>query len=85
LDESIFATSASPIAGHVKRGKYVPAHVHLNISYLLEADENAKLKIKEDENTGVKWVDIKEATKVTSEPKMVPIYSKLIDRLKEVK
>jgi len=85
LDESIFAISASPIAGHVKRGKYVPAHVHLNISYLLEADENAKLKIKEDENTGVKWVDIKEATKVTSEPKMVPIYSKLIDRLKEVK
>lgn len=85
LYDGVYSIEIVSVDGHVKRGKYVPAHVHLNISYLLEADENAKLKIKEDENTGVKWVDIKEATKVTSEPKMVPIYSKLIDRLKEVK
>ena len=34
LDSSIFAISASPIVGHVKRGEYVPAHTHLDVIYL---------------------------------------------------
>ena len=69
------------VDGHVKRGKYVPSHVHLNCSFLLEADEKEELHIKEDENSGVKWVDINEALKLTKESKMIPIYKKLNDRV----
>jgi len=72
------------VDGHVKRGKYVSTHVHLNITYLLEADENDKLKIKEDENSGVKWINIDDVSKVISEPKMLPIYSKLNKKIENL-
>jgi len=63
LDNSIFAISALPVKGHIKRGKYVPAHTHLDVVYLLEADENDILTFKEDENKGVKWIAFEDATK----------------------
>ena len=44
----IFSLEIIGINGHQKRGKYVSSHVHLNLTYLLEADENDKLFIKED-------------------------------------
>ena len=40
-----------PVWGHVKRGKYVAAHQHLNVSYLLTADEDDALAVREGENT----------------------------------
>lgn len=52
LDNSIFAISASPIVGHVKRGKYVPAHTHLDVVYLLEADDKESLSFREEESKG---------------------------------
>lgn len=69
------------VDGHVKRGKYVSSHVHLNCTFLLEADENEELHIKADENSGVRWVDINETLKLTKEAKMVPIYEKLNNRV----
>ena len=51
---------------------------------MLEADDKEPLRIKEDENSGVKWIDIDKAIEVTNEPKMVPIYQKLNDKLLEL-
>ncbi len=73
------------VDGHIKRGKYVSTHVHLNISYLFEADENDELKIKEDENSGVKWIDLDDINKMVSEPKMIPIYNKLKEKAERLK
>ena len=70
------------VNGHVKKGKYVSPHIHINVTYLVEADENEVLKIKADENSGVKWVNIEDVYTVTNEPKMVPIYKKLNEKLK---
>lgn len=39
LDKSIFSIQSAPVKGHVKKGKYVSAHLHLDVVYLLEADE----------------------------------------------
>ena len=61
LDNSIFAISADPIIGHVKRGKYVPAHTHLGVIYLMEADDKIPLKYREEESQGVKWISFDEA------------------------
>jgi len=85
LSDGIYSIEIVSVDGHVKRGKYVPTHLHLNISYLLEADEHDELRIKEDENSGVKWIDISEINNVVSEPKMLPIYEKMNKRLIEEK
>ena len=61
---------------HMKRGKFVSTHVHLNCTFLLEADEKEKIRIKEDENSDIKWVDIDKAIELTSEEKMRAIYEK---------
>lgn len=85
LSDGIFGIEIVSVDGHIKRGKYVPTHLHLNISYLLEADEHEVLRIKEDENSGVKWINIDEVNNVISEPKMEPIYSKMNKKIVEEK
>ena len=52
-----------PVISHVKRGRFIPAHLHFNVTYLFEADENQSLKIKPDENQSVIWADINEIGK----------------------
>ena len=62
----------------MKRGNYVSSHLHLNLTYLLEVDEKETLHIKEDENSGVKWVPINEVKNVSNETWIKEnIYTKL--------
>ena len=85
LDDNIFSLEIICVNGHVKRGKYVSSHVHLNLTYLLEVDEKEILKIKEDENSGVKWVPIEDVKEVVSERERwfeENVYEKLIEKLK---
>lgn len=84
LTPDIASLEIVTVDGHVKRGKYVSSHVHLNCTFLLEADEAELLKIKPDENSGVKWFDIDEALNVTSENKMIDIYKKLNNKVKKL-
>lgn len=72
------AVDVLPVWGHVKRGKYVSSHLHLNFSYLFEAEEEEMLHIKEDENSQVGWIKISEIREKVTEPDMIPVYEKLI-------
>ena len=81
LKQDIYSLEILTVDSHIKRGNFVPSHLHLDCCYLLEADENEQLKVKEDENSGVKWIDINKVIEITNEPKMVPIYQKLNDKL----
>lgn len=72
------AVDVLPVWGHVKRGKYVSSHLHLNYSYLFEAEEEDALRIKEDENSQVDWLKIAEIREKVTEPDMIPVYEKLI-------
>lgn len=82
--ENIYSLELINVNGHEKRGKYVGSHVHLNVTYLLEADENECIHIKEDENSGVKWVNINEVLDASSEPWIRDrVYSKIINKMKK--
>ena len=81
LDDSIFAISASPIIGHVKRGKYVPSHTHLDVVYLLEADDKEPLVFRKEESKGVKWITLEEATGDNIVDFIRPVHQRLIKKL----
>ena len=77
----IFSLEILTVDGHEKRGAYVPSHLHLNVTYLLEADEDAALRVKPDENSGVAWFAPEDALKACTEPWMAErIYRKLLEK-----
>ncbi len=83
LKDDIFSLEIICVNGHVKKGKYVASHVHLNLTYLLEVDEKEILKIKQDENSGVMWVKIEDIEKKSTEKWMIEkVYQKLNEKLK---
>lgn len=82
ISKEIFALDILPVPGHVKRGKWVSAHQHLSICYLLEADDKDPLRIKEDENSGVKWIPVEKVLEYSTEPDMHPVYTKLMAKVK---
>ena len=82
LSDGIFSLQILTVDSHMKRGKFVSSHLHLDCCFLLEADENESLKINEHENSGVKWIDIDKVIEISNEKNMKPIYKKLNEKLK---
>ncbi|MFJ8262901.1 NUDIX hydrolase [Rummeliibacillus sp. NPDC094406] len=81
LSEEIYSMEILGVDGHVKKGKHVATHVHLNVTYLIEADENELTKIKPDENSAIQWMTLDEAVEKCSEPYLKIIYQKLNEKL----
>lgn len=82
VSRDIFSVEALTVDGHEKRGAYVSSHLHLNVTYLLEADEEEALSIKPDENSGVRWFTLEESETVPSEPWFCArVYRKLNEKL----
>lgn len=82
VSENIFSLEILTVDGHEKRGKYVSSHLHMNVTYLLEADENEEVRVCEDENRGVQWFTLEEALQASTEPWFVErIYKKLNNKL----
>ena len=85
LDNSIFGIQSVPVKGHIKRGKYVSAHLHLDVIFLMEADDTIPLVYREDESKGVKWVPFEKASDETMCDFIRTIHKKLIKKLKSNK
>ena len=85
LDKNIFGIQSGPVETHIKRGKLVSAHIHYDVIYLMEADENLPLVYKEDESKGIKWIDFEDADNDTMAHWVKPVHRKLIAKLKENK
>lgn len=84
ISKDIYSLELINVNGHEKREKYVGSHVHLNVTYLLEADENEEIHIKEDENSGVRWIPINKILESSSEPWVRDrVYAKIIDKMKK--
>lgn len=84
VSEEIFSLESLTVDGHVKRGSYVSSHLHLNVTYLLKADSEEHVSVKEDENSGVAWFSPEEALKKSTEPWFVErVYGKLVEKMKK--
>lgn len=83
VSRDIFSLEILVVEGHEKRDGYVPSHLHMNVTYLAEADEREALIVNEAENQAVRWWSFEEALKVPNEPWFVErIYPKLIAKCK---
>ena len=81
ISRDIISLEILTVDGHEKHGKYVPSHLHMNVTYLVEADESETLRICEEENSGVQWFTPEAALKASTEPWFVErIYKKLIEK-----
>ncbi len=80
----IISLDVIEVAGHIKKGKWITPHVHLNITYLFKANDEDFIHNKEDENSSVKWIDIKHLDDFVSEEGMKPIYHKIIERMEKI-
>lgn len=81
VSDEIFSIETLTVDGHIKKGAYVPCHLHFNVTYLAEADEAETLVVNEAENQAVKWFVFDEALEASTEPWMVEhVYKKLIEK-----
>lgn len=95
LEESglkdVTALSSGPISleiltvnGHEKHGAYVPSHLHLNVTYLFEANPAAPLRCNPAENSGVAWIDAEDIPHKSSEPWFCQrVYAKLCEKVRK--
>lgn len=84
LHDGIFSLEIGCVDSHIRKGKFISNHLHLNSTYLFEADENETLHIKEDENSGVAWFDLDKAVEVSAEQDMKQVYIKLNEKLRKM-
>lgn len=83
LSEQPLSIEILTVNGHFKHGVYVSSHLHLNVTYLLEADETTSLKVKPDENKAVDWFSPEEAIAHSTEAWFKNnIYNKLNEKMK---
>ncbi len=80
LTEEIASLDILPVPPHHKKGRYVPAHLHLNAAYLLLADPDEPLTVNHEETHGVQWIPIEALDLYSNEPEILKIYHKMIGR-----
>jgi 8-oxo-dGTP pyrophosphatase MutT (NUDIX family) len=81
----IYSLEVLTVDGHEKRGAYVGSHLHLNVTYLAVASPKERVRIKPDENSGVRWALLEDVEGLVTEPWMYErIYSKLIEKLPSI-
>lgn len=85
VSPDLYSLEILAVNGHEKQGTYVPSHLHLNVTFLLEADPAAPIRPKADENTQVAWFSPEDALAASSEPWLRErVYRKLNEKLADL-
>ena len=82
--ETPFEINVMSVQSHIKRGNFVPTHLHYNPVYLFEADENELLQHKPDENSGLKWIPNEKVIEHCSEEHVKSIYKRVMEKVKKL-
>ena len=72
------------VAEHYKNGKFVPKHLHYNLTYCFEADENQFIQAKPDENSGVNWIGLKDIEKYCRSDQAYPYYQRIMKKMQKI-
>lgn len=80
IDNDIFGLEVFAVPPHVRRGKFVSSHIHLNAGYIFEADEGELFQVKPDENSAIRWMTFEDILAASKAGKMSSHYQKLIDK-----
>jgi len=77
------AISCDSIVPHIKHGKHIPAHNHYNVIYLFDTDkkDESKIRIKEDENSDIKWVDLNQCLATNLVPLARPSIENILKKI----
>jgi len=82
VSEDLYSVEILTVDGHEKQGRYVSSHLHLNVTFLLEADPSSPIRSRPSENSSVGWFGLDEAIAASSEPWFRErVYSKLNAKL----
>jgi len=82
ISPHIYSLEILAVNGQEKRGNYVSSHLHLNVTYLFEADPTLPVYCKPDENSRIGWFPLEKAVCLSNEPWFRErIYSKLNAKL----
>lgn len=80
ITNSFVSLEILKVLQHFKKGKLVLEHLHLNVTYIFLASSKETIRIKEDENSAIAWINIKDLDEVVKEDKMKKIYHKIIEK-----
>ena len=81
LDEP-FSIEILSVDGHMKKGHYVSTHLHLNVTYLMEADPKDAVQNRPEENSAVAWIRVDHIAEKSTEPWFVEhVYAKLCEKM----
>ena len=81
VSRDIYSIEIVPVNFHIRRGRFVSSHLHMNVTYLLTADDAQEIRCKPDENSAVAWLPLAQAADNKDEPVMKLIYEKLNRKL----
>lgn len=81
--EDLLTIDVIYVPNHIKKGAYVPDHLHLNMTYLLMADDNEIPSHNPAEHADVRWFLIDEVFQYVYEDRMKPIYQKAFEEIKK--
>ncbi|MGL4607393.1 MAG: NUDIX hydrolase [Eubacteriaceae bacterium] len=81
ISKEIVSLDILPVQRHFKNDAYVAPHLHLSVAYGLKSSENETLTSKPDENSGVRWIPLDTLENFVTEPQIMIVYNKIIDRI----
>lgn len=85
LSDEPFSIEILSVDGHAKKGRYVSTHLHLNVTYLMEADLQQPIRPKQDENSAVAWILAEQIAEKSTEPWFVKnVYGKLCEKVRQL-
>ncbi len=86
LSDEPFSIEILSVDGHVKKGRYVSTHLHLNVTYLMEADPADAVQNRPEENSAVAWIPAEQIAEKSTEAWFVEhVYAKLCEKIKNQK
>ncbi|MBN1783440.1 MAG: NUDIX domain-containing protein [Alphaproteobacteria bacterium] len=82
--ETPFDLNIVVVAPHIKHGKFIPDHIHINPVFLFEANENASIQHLPEENSGIEWIPVNDILNRVSEEHLKPTYQRIMDKVKKL-